>query len=124
MNLGTRLWVWLKGELVGSDRYGNTYYRQRNWRFTEKGAGKFSRERRWVIYAGDPEASKVPPEWHGWMHHTVMDPPTGSERSWPWQKPHQENLTGTPHAWRPRGSLLRGGPRAPATGDYEAWKPE
>src|SRR4051794_30172581 len=60
MNVGTRLWVWWFGELVGTDQYGNTYYRQKNWRLTEKGAGKFSRERRWVVYAGETEGSKVP----------------------------------------------------------------
>jgi NADH:ubiquinone oxidoreductase subunit len=126
MNLGTRLWVWWYGEPVGSDQYGNKYYRQKNWRLTEKGAGKFSRERRWVIYADETEASRVPAEWHGWLHHTAMDPPTAEEMQprYPWQKPHEPNLTGTPQAYRPRGSLLRGGVRAPATGDYEAWKPE
>ena len=78
------------------------------------------------IYAGETEASRVPPEWHGWLHHTAQDPPTAEEMQhrYPWQKPHQPNLTGTPQAYRPRGSLLRGGVRAPATGDYEAWKPE
>ncbi|MGH6798662.1 MAG: NADH:ubiquinone oxidoreductase subunit NDUFA12, partial [Roseiarcus sp.] len=41
-----------------------------------------------------------------------------------WQKPHLPNLTGTPLAYRPPGSVLEGGHRAPATGDYEPWTPE
>jgi NADH:ubiquinone oxidoreductase subunit len=41
-----------------------------------------------------------------------------------WEKPHQPNLTGTVHAYRPPGSIARGGVRSPATGDYEAWTPE
>ena len=52
-------------------------------------------------------------------------PPTDEdykERSW--QKPHQPNLTGTPYAYRPDGSLLSGGERPKVTGDYEAWSPE
>ena len=34
------------------------------------------------------------------------------------------NLTGTPDAYRPPGSLMRGGHRQEAAGDYEPWKPE
>ncbi len=33
-------------------------------------------QRRWVIYSGDAEASKVPPGWNGWLHHTVDVAPT------------------------------------------------
>ena len=29
MTLGTRLLTWLRGELVGTDAYGNRYYRDR-----------------------------------------------------------------------------------------------
>jgi NADH:ubiquinone oxidoreductase subunit len=34
------------------------------------------------------------------------------------------NATGTPKAYRPQGALERGGRRAAATGDYEAWTPD
>jgi NADH:ubiquinone oxidoreductase subunit len=126
MSIGTRLWTWWAGELVGTDQFGNRYYRQKNYRPREKGAGKFSRERRWVLYNGETEASRVPPEWHGWLHHTVAEPPPSGAptKRYPWQKEHLPNLTGTPLAYRPPGSLLRGGQRAPATGDYEPWQPE
>jgi NADH:ubiquinone oxidoreductase subunit len=124
-SIGTRLWTWWTGELVGTDRAGNRYYREKNFRVREKGAGKFSRERRWVIYAGEVEASRVPPEWHGWLHHTIDQPPrAGDERRYSWQKEHVPNMTGTPLAYRPRGSVLRGGHRARATGDYEPWTPD
>ena len=56
--------TWLRGELVGADSYGNRYYRERNGRPLRRGGGRFSREKRWVIYYGEPEGSKVPPEWH------------------------------------------------------------
>ena len=36
----------------------------------------------------------------------------------------QPNLTGTEGAYKPGGSLSRGGARPPATGDYQAWKPD
>lgn len=107
-----KLMTWRKGELVGSDGFGNRYYR-------EKGG-----DRRWVMYAGAPEASKVPPEWHAWLHKTVAEPPPAELRRWPWQKDHVPNLTGGPDAYRPAGHVSRGGRRAPATGDYEPWRPE
>jgi NADH:ubiquinone oxidoreductase subunit len=40
-----------------------------------------------------------------------------------WQKPHEPNLTGTDLAYRPPGHVLKGGARAPASGDYEPWVP-
>ena len=121
--LGTRLLTWLRGELVGKDAYGNAYYRLKNDKPSGRGGGRFSRERRWVIYAGEPEGSKVPPEWHAWLHHTVDEAP-GAWPHYAWEKPHEPNMTGTPHAYHPRGSVLRGGHRAHTTGDYEPWTPE
>ena len=126
MSIGTKLWTWWAGELVGTDQFGNRYYREKTRRSLVKGGGIDSRERRWVLYNGVPEASRVPPQWHGWLHHTVAAPPTAEEmkKRHPWQKEHLPNLTGTPLAYRPPGSLLRGGHRARATGDYEPWQPE
>jgi NADH:ubiquinone oxidoreductase subunit len=74
-------------------------------------------------YKGEPEGSKVPSEWHAWLHHTVDELP-GERGHYAWEKPHQPNLTGTPLAYHPQGSVLRGGHRARATGDYEPWSPE
>lgn len=117
MTITTRLYTFLCGQPVGSDAFGNTYYRQ-------KGARKGRREKRWVLYKGKAEPSKVPAEWHGWLHHTHDKPPT--ERTvahHAWEKPHQPNLTGTPGAYVPPGHLLRGAKRDASTSDYEAWNP-
>jgi NADH:ubiquinone oxidoreductase subunit len=123
--LGTRLFTWLRGELVGVDAFGNRYYREKGQRKLQGGAGRDSRERRWVIYKGEPEASRVPPVWHGWLHHTFAEvPKDAGTKKFPWQKDYVPNLTGTPDAYRPPGSLLRGGRRARSTGDYEPWQPE
>jgi NADH:ubiquinone oxidoreductase subunit len=116
---GTQVWTHLYGELVGEDEYGNRYYRGKTKKDPALGY-----ERRWVIYNGDVEASRVPPSWHGWLHGTHELPPTEEklvERSW-W-KPHRPNLTGTPGAYRPQGSTLAAGRRPAATGDYKAWTP-
>ncbi|HEX6956504.1 MAG TPA: NADH:ubiquinone oxidoreductase subunit NDUFA12 [Ferrovibrio sp.] len=110
--IGTKLYTWWKGKLVGKDQFGNRYFR-------EKGGRK-----RWVIYNGVAEASKVPPEWHAWLHYTTDEAPLGGVERKPWQKEHVPNLSGTPFAYRPAGSVAKGGHRPPATGDYEAWQPE
>lgn len=108
---GTMLWTWRKGEKVGEDEQGNVFYRNAD------------DSRRWVIYNGDTEASKVAPEWHGWLHRTWDEPPTEVALvKKAWEQPHQENLTGTMAAYAPAGSLRQAKPVARA--DYEAWSPE
>lgn len=109
--LNTQIWTWLYGKKVGEDALGNRYFEDKN------------RARRWVIYNGESQASRVPPEWHGWLHHTFDLPPT--EEPLPtkiWQKEPVENLTGTADAYRPAGSILRTGSKERV--DYEAWQPE
>jgi NADH:ubiquinone oxidoreductase subunit len=116
--LGTRFHTWRFGQFVGTDEFGNRYYRKPG---LDPALGF---ERRWVIYAGEAEASAVPPGWYGWLRHTSKLPP--NEEAYiqrEWQKPHLPNLTGTPYAYRPKGSTLNVGERPAATGDYEAWTP-
>ncbi|MGH7122457.1 MAG: NADH:ubiquinone oxidoreductase subunit NDUFA12 [Acetobacteraceae bacterium] len=115
MNLGTLLFTLFRGRMVGRDDAGNRYYEERRPRPGLKA-------RRWVLYAGRPEASDVPSEWHGWLHYTMEAPLLGVPRE-SWQKPHLPNLTGTPGSYRPPGHDYEGGQRAPATGDYDAWSP-
>jgi NADH:ubiquinone oxidoreductase subunit len=117
---GTQLWTWRFGEMVGKDEQGNIYYRTRGGKIDPA----LGFERRWVIYNGYAEATRVPPSWHGWLHHTVDVPPT-EEAYAPreWEKPHLPNLTGTPLAYRPSGSTLASGRRPKATGDYQPWTP-
>jgi NADH:ubiquinone oxidoreductase subunit len=114
--IGTLLKTWVAGSKVGEDAFGNRYYRGR-------GRSGYRRERRWVLYKGLPEASKVPAEWHAWLHHTTDAPLDASNRH-PWQKEHVPNLTGTRAAYVPPGSVLRGGKRRRSTGDYEPWTPQ
>jgi NADH:ubiquinone oxidoreductase subunit len=118
--LGVRFTAWRRGELIGLDAEGNRYFEARDAKDSYDG-----RKRRWVIYKGYAEASKVPPEWHGWLHYTFDEPPTVEPLNRRvWEKDHLPNMTGTLEAWRPTGSIARGGERPSATGDYEAWSPE
>lgn len=110
--------VGLRGKKqVGTDALGNVYY--------EGGRDMAGNPRRWVIYDGSNDASRVPPEWFSWLHHQVDSAP---DQSMPparrWEQPAVPNLTGSALAYRPPGALEAGGKRVAATGDYEAWSPE
>ena len=108
--LNTQFYTWRKGKKVGEDADGNPYY--------ESEAGQ-----RWVIFNGLSEASRVSPEWHGWLHHTWDEPPTEKPLTKKaWEKPHVENLTGTAAAYAPSGSIRQAKPVSRS--DYEAWSPE
>ncbi|MDG5489537.1 NADH:ubiquinone oxidoreductase subunit NDUFA12 [Sphingomonas sp. FW199] len=102
---------------VGSDALGNVYY--------EGGRDTAGNPRRWVIYSGANDSSRVPPDWFSWLHHQIEGTP---DESLPpvrvFEKPATPNLTGTGLAYRPPGALEAGGRRARATGDYEAWTPD
>ncbi len=111
--IGTALFSARNGRCVGEDIFGNKYY-----------SGKKS-NKRWVIYNGSNDASRVAPEWHGWLHGTLDDLPDQilpPKRDW--EKEATGNLTGTPNAHRPTGALEKGGKRATASGDYESWSPD
>jgi NADH:ubiquinone oxidoreductase subunit len=110
--------IGLRGKAqVGEDALGNVYY--------EGGKDTAGNPRRWVIYNGSNDASRVAPEWFSWLHHQVDDVPARAlPAPRPWQKEALPNMTGTPRAYRPAGALDKGGHRAAATGDYEAWTPD
>lgn len=111
--VGTRFFTWREGIKVGEDDQGNQYYKQK------KGS------KRWVTYNGYVEATRVPPGWHAWLHHTVDVPPSEDDyQAKPWQITESKpNMTGTTGAYRPKGSILGGGERDKVSGDYEAWSP-
>ena len=121
--VGTALFSALNGEHVGTDFAGNKYYRAK--KRVAAGQPFAGSERRWVIYSGANDASTVPAEWHGWLHGQYVELP---ESNLPpakiWEADYTPNPTGTAAAYRPQGALERGGKRAAATGDYEAWTPD
>jgi len=101
------------GRAVGTDHHGNTYYQSKQG------------DRRWGIYNGQSDTSRIPPEWYSWMHKQIDDLPHIALPPAPkFLKEPVPNLTGTPFAYRPSGSLERGGNRQAAAGDYQAWTPE
>jgi len=90
--VGTLIYTLATGNLVGQDKFGNKYY-----------SNKYGK--RWVIYNNNIESSKIPPEWHAWIHFTSKSVPINSNKKYSWQKEHQENLTGTINAHKPEGLL-------------------
>ena len=105
--IGTFIYTLLRGKFVGSDDFGNKYYSD-------------SKGKRWVIYKNRVESSKIPPEWHLWIHFLTQKKPSDNIRKFEWQKKYEENLTGTSKAYNPEGSL-----RSKSKKDmkkYETWK--
>lgn len=111
--IGTRLFSWRRGEQVGTDAMGNAYFRDRA-----------NPSKRWVMYSGPNDAANIAPEWWGWLHGTfdgLPDDVLPPARAY--EIPATGNLTGTAAAFKPAGSLDRGGVRPAVTGDYQAWTP-
>jgi NADH:ubiquinone oxidoreductase subunit len=110
---GTALWSWLHGRKVGEDALGNVYLENK------------SGDRRWVMYEGSNDVSRVPPEWYSWLTRQIDAVPDEALPPPPkFLKTPAPNLTGTPLAYRPTGALERGGHRQAASGDYQAWTPD
>ena len=111
---GTALWTRRNGNQVGTDDAGNAYFES-----------KSSPGRRWVIYAGSNDGSRVPPGWQSWLRGTIDElPDQGLPPRRRWEKEPVPNLTGSDDAWVPSGSLRAEGVRAATTGDYSAWTPD
>ena len=90
--VGTFIYTLFSGKFVGVDQFGNKYFTN-------------TKGKRWVIYKNNIESSKIPPEWHLWIHHQTRNKPSDKKVSFSWQKKHEENLTGTKRAYKPEGSL-------------------
>lgn len=113
--LGALFDVGRRAKKIGTDEYGNRY-------FEEPVATIEGRKRRYVLYNGYAEPSRVPADWHGWLHHTFDEPPTIAPFMLKaWEKPHRPNMTGTVFAWRPKNSIGNGKLEAPK--DYTSWSP-
>ena len=116
--LGALFDIKRRSKFVGEDEFGNRYFEDRKKSVEH-------RNRRYVVYKGLAEPSKVPADWHGWLHYTFDEPPTDAPlKRQKWETEHKPNLTGTLFAYKPQGSIDKGSDRARADGDYEAWTPD
>ncbi len=111
---GTAIFSRRHGREVGRDEAGNVYFQ-----------GRKDSARRWVMYDGSNDGSRVPPDWQLWLRSSIDEVPS---KSLPpvrrFQIKPTANLTGTLDAFRPGGALGSSGIRPASTGDYEPWTPE
>ena len=100
---------------IGEDNYGNKYFEKK------KNSRKNNfRKRRFVIYNGNVEASKIPQEWNAWLHHMTNDIPNQNEEKPLWMKEHVPNLTGTPFAYEYKDKK----DSSKIKNVYSVWKPK
>ena len=105
--LGTFLYTLFFGKFVGKDNSGNKYYQN-------------NKGKRWVIYNGEINASKIESDWYQWMHYQTNSNPLKTKISkHSWQKPHSDNKTGTEKAYRPNKITNK----KKDFKKYESWKP-
>lgn len=108
MSLINKLWVKLFCNKIGEDQFGNLYYssNQKNY---------LGMNKRYVLYKGLDESSKVPPMWHAWLHY-LSDHAPSDINLYNWQKSYHPNLTGTKHSYNPQISKMK-------LQKYSAWNP-
>ena len=58
--IGVLFTIHRRANLVGQDEFGNRYYEARDNKDSYA-----DRKRRWVIYRGYAEPTKIPPDWPG-----------------------------------------------------------
>ncbi len=88
---GTRLQTIIYGKLVGKDEFGNKYYENKK------------KNKRWVIYKDEIEATNIPVEWYSWMHSIKNKIEEKHELTkYNWQLDHLPNQTGTDKAYNPK----------------------
>ena len=104
---GTFLYTIFFGKQIGKDEYGNKYYKNK-------------KDKRWVIYNGEINASKITSDWYSWIHHiSNRIPNEEGEKKFSWQKPHKDNKTGTNESYKPN-KISKNNKKFKK---YESWRP-
>jgi len=107
-----KLWVKLFRKEVGVDQFRNFYY-------VGKSKNYLNIHKRYIVYNGIDDGSKVPPMWHSWLHYLSDAIPDKTQTTeYNWQKEHLPNVTGTKYAYDPAKSKYK------KVKTYSSWKPE
>lgn len=104
MDIIHKFFIKLCAKKVGTDEFGNQYYENKA-------------KKRFVIYNGQSEPSKVPMTWHGWLHHYGKEIPSENSKH-SWEKTHLPNLSGTKNAYSPKNTMAE-----KTSAQYQPWKP-
>lgn len=93
---------------VGEDEFFNQYFLTKN-------------KKRIVIYNGLNEPSKIPMNWHLWIHYSTNEIPNNNfhNTKYSWQKIHMPNLTGTPNSFNPKNFES-----SKSTQIHHSWQPK
>ena len=81
---------------IAQDHYGNEYYLSHKKDY-------LGRKKRYIIYNGLCESTKIPPMWHAWLHYMIDDTPDKIDK-FDWQIDYRPNLSGTNFAYDPSKS--------------------
>ena len=106
--IGTKIYTKFFGNFVGSDEYGNNYFKSSD--------GK----KRWINYKGICDASTISPSWYSWLHKTTNKVPS-LEKDNLSKRNIEDNYTITEkskkyHPNNSKNHLI--------FNDYESWKPK
>ncbi len=113
MSFFNSLFINIFNKQVGKDCYDNKFYESRATDYLGK-------KRRYVVYNGFIEPSKVPPMWHAWLHH-LSDELPNKNNNFAWQQQHKPNLTGTNFAFNPSKTELSNDLKI---NNYNKWQPK
>ena len=109
-----------RGVLRGKDMHGNMYYE-------DVDTSQHGRHR-WVVYHDlwNYNATTVPPEWHGWLHHITDDEPGANPNAF--AKPFYAaeptmTKTGTMDKYQPKGAFIHKRQEMGQWKKYRAWTP-
>ena len=112
--VGTNFFTFFKGNKVGEDYLGNSYYESKD------------QEKRWCIYRDQSEASRISPEWNSWLRYISNNVPANNNITYDWQRLFKGNASGLDSAYRPSiiGAERVNKDLNEHKSDYKAWKPE
>lgn len=115
MSILDKIWIKYTSKFIAEDPSGNKYYESSRKNYLGK-------KTRYIIYSKEEEPSKVPPVFHAWLHYLENDVTLLSEniKMFDWQKNHQQNTTGTTHAYNP---IKKNHKRAKISSDYQIFQP-
>ena len=111
--IGTHIFTWFYGKLVGKDIYHNKYYISKNKNHIRK----------WVLYFKNVDPSAIPTEWQSWLTNDEIEIPITTKK-FKWEKERLNNKTGTKEAYYPSSHpLSKNYNPDEIKADYESWSP-
>lgn len=100
MKILVKIYLKLFATKVGEDEYGNQF-------FELKRTDYLGRKKRYCLYKGYVEASKISPEWHPFMHYQIAAKDVKTTyKQYKWQKPAIPDTTLSNYKFLPKNHML------------------